>query len=174
MGLLFEGLSSMHDGNSERFLLPSELRGEASPFRLSSLINLSGFTEIALRVEFAFEIVDGNLLGLESLQYQFSEFDQPCSSHHFLMWLSINCAGKDHVIAAMPSGSFLLSASDLVAGFLENVARQLVRRDLPLSCQPLDPSHAQICLCCPHAALTTARRQASSFRALVSSITVCA
>jgi len=45
MGLLFEGLSSMHDGNSERFLLPSELRGEASPLRLSSLIDLSGFTE---------------------------------------------------------------------------------------------------------------------------------
>ena len=45
MGLLFEGFSSMHDGNSERFLLPSELRGEASPLRLSSLTDLSGFTE---------------------------------------------------------------------------------------------------------------------------------
>ena len=45
MGLLFEGLSSMHDENSERVLLPSELRGEASTVRLSSLIDLSGFTE---------------------------------------------------------------------------------------------------------------------------------
>ena len=40
MGLLFEGLSSMNDGSSERFLLPSDLMGEASPVRLSSLIDL--------------------------------------------------------------------------------------------------------------------------------------
>ena len=38
MGLLFEGVSSENDGTFQRFFLASELRGEGSSVKLSSLI----------------------------------------------------------------------------------------------------------------------------------------